>query len=123
MSEAGDYAPREAWIFDKRNDGIIMEMKRQQHLQDQRLAGHQFVLSNDNSIADIAIFAWYDAFLAGWTNASSEFLRPRAYPNLKRWGDQIAAQPAVQRGGKGNRIHSAALGALCGRCNASDFDQ
>jgi GST-like protein len=49
------------------------------------------IAGQEYSIADIAIFPW----LRSWQNQGIDWAD---YPALKRWFDQIAERPAVQRG-------------------------
>jgi len=57
---------------------------------DTRLKGRNF-LAGEYSIADIAHFPWINKY-------SQLNIFIDAYPNLKRWFDQLSARPAVQRG-------------------------
>ena len=57
---------------------------------DRRLAEREFV-TNDYSIADIAIWPWVSRF--EWQTVDL-----KEYPNVKRWYETIARRPAVQRG-------------------------
>jgi GST-like protein len=67
------------------------EAKRIYGVLDKRLAGRDWVASDDYSIADIAIFPW----LRSWQNQGIDWAD---FPHLKRWFDRVAARPAVQRG-------------------------
>ncbi len=66
------------------------ETDRLYSVLDKRLGEAAFV-AGDYSIADIAIFPWAARF--EWQRISLE-----EFPNVKRWYDEIAARPAVQRG-------------------------
>ena len=57
---------------------------------DTRLKDHEY-LAGDYSIADIANWCWARGYVWGGIDVSG-------LDNLKRWIDQIAARPAVQRG-------------------------
>jgi len=57
-----------------------------------RLENRAFV-TDDYSIADIAIWPWISRF--EWQQIDLS-----AYPNVKRWYETIAARPAVQKGYK-----------------------
>ncbi|TXG82363.1 MAG: glutathione S-transferase [Sphingomonadales bacterium] len=66
------------------------ETKRLFGVLDGHLAHNEF-LAGDYSIADIANFCWVR--IHDWSGVD---IAP--FPNLKRWMDQIAERPAVQRG-------------------------
>ncbi|RZT42643.1 glutathione binding-like protein [Cupriavidus agavae] len=67
------------------------EAKRLYGVIDKQLARHAWLAGDSYSIADIATFPW----LRSWKNQGVEL---EDYPHLKRWFDEIAARPAVQRG-------------------------
>lgn len=98
-----------------------IEVKRQLHLLDLRLADRSFILGNDYSIADIAIFPWYGGLILGWGCDSCEYLSPNEYQNLRRWAEMVRARPAVQRGRRVNM--TSGTGALRERHDAADFDK
>lgn len=77
---------------------FTMEVKRQLDLLDKQLAENEFIAGADYSIADIAIWPWYGAVIAGTAYNAAEFLQVHEYKNLVRWQHQIAQRPAVQRG-------------------------
>ncbi len=66
------------------------ETRRPYEVLDRRLAEVDF-LAGDYGIADIATWSWVS--IAGWAGIETDDL-----PHLKRWIDEIAARPAVQRG-------------------------
>ena len=66
------------------------ESRRLLEVLDTRLKDNEF-LAGDYSIADIANWAWARGYEWGGINIDG-------LDNLKRWIDQIAARPAVQRG-------------------------
>ena len=69
------------------------EANRLTGVLDRRLAETRFLAGDEYSIADIAVFPWM-------RNAERRGIDMNAYPNAKRWFDEIAARPAVQRGVK-----------------------
>jgi len=69
------------------------EANRLTGVLDRRLAEARFLAGDEYSIADIAVFPWM-------RNAERRGIDMNAYPNAKRWFDEIAARPAVQRGVK-----------------------
>jgi len=85
-------------------DRYAMEVKRQYDVLDRHLAGNEYMAGPDYSIADIAIWPWYGAVMLGqaYDNAAT-FLSLADYKNVRRWVDQVAARPAVQRGRLINR--------------------
>lgn len=67
------------------------EAKRLYGVLDKRLAEHAYLAGDTYSIADIATFPW----LRSWENQGVNLAD---YTHVKRWFDEIAARPAVQRG-------------------------
>lgn len=60
---------------------------------DRRLADSEYLAGADYSIADIATFPWTMP-----KQQEMHRIDGSQYPNVKRWGETIAARPAVQRG-------------------------
>jgi GST-like protein len=79
---------------------------------------------DDYSIADIAIWPWYGAVMLGQAyDGAAQFLSLSDYTNVRRWVDQIAARPAVQRGRRVNRNPTEANPEFIPeRHSRSDFD-
>ncbi len=67
------------------------EAKRLYGVIDKRLEQAPYLAGDDYTIADIATFPW----LRSWKNQGIAW---EDYPHAKRWFDEIAARPAVQRG-------------------------
>jgi GST-like protein len=67
------------------------EAKRLYGVIDKQVAKEGFLAGSEYTIADIATFPW----LRSWKNQGVDI---EEFPNLKRWFDEIAARPAVQRG-------------------------
>lgn len=67
------------------------EMDRLYNVADRRLADHRFLAGDDYTIADIASFGWLRTH--EFQGQSLDGL-----DNVRRWLDEIAARPAVQRG-------------------------
>lgn len=99
-----------------------MEAKRQLDVLDKQLAKHDYIAGNEYSIADIAIWPWYGALVLGQTYDAAEFLDANSYVHLKRWAENIAARPAVQRGRIVNRTEAQAGLGLAERHSAADID-
>ncbi len=104
-------------------DRFTMEVKRQMHLLDSLLAERRFLAGEDYSIADIATWPWYGNLVFGTQYHAGEFLNVGEYTHLRRWADEIAARPAVQRGRKVNRLSGEDWECLPERHDASDFDR
>lgn len=67
------------------------EARRLYGVIDKRLAASPYLAGDTYTIADIATFPW----LRSWKNQGIDW---DDYPHAKRWFDEIAARPAVQRG-------------------------
>lgn len=98
---------------------FTMEVKRQLDVMDQHLAQNQFMVGDDYTIADMAIFPWYGRTVHGESYKAGDFLDVQSYTHVRRWADEILARPAVQRGRIVNKTED---GMLLERHAASDFD-
>ena len=67
------------------------EAKRLYGVMDKQLSKHRYIAGDEYTIADIACFPW----TRSWKNQGIDWA---GFPNAKRWHDEIAARPAVQRG-------------------------
>ena len=67
------------------------EARRLYGVADRRLGETRFLAGDDYTIADIASFPWTRSHERQGVDFAD-------YPNVKRWFDEIAARPAVQRG-------------------------
>jgi glutathione S-transferase len=72
---------------------FVGEVDRLCGVMDAQLSANRFLAASEYTIADIISWPW--AFLLGrlidenlWTT----------FPNLKRWVDEVAARPAVEKG-------------------------
>jgi GST-like protein len=101
-------------------DRYAMETKRQLHVLDTNLAAREYVIGDEYTIADIAIYTWYGAIMASAYNAQ-EFLAVHEYAHVKRWMDLIEARPGLKRGRIVNRTFGAE-GQLAERHDAGDID-
>ena len=72
-------------------DRYTNEAKRLYNVMDRRLDGREWIAGGDYSIADMAVFPWC-------RTPERRGVDHAEYPNFKRWYDQVAARPAVQRG-------------------------
>ncbi len=100
-------------------DRYAMETKRLLHVLDTNLARREYVIGDDYTIADIAIYTWYGAIMSSAYSAQ-EFLSVGEYAHVKRWMDLLEARPGVQRG----RIVNRNFGdpQLAERHSAADID-
>lgn len=82
---------------DKRpRDRFVSEAKRLLKVLDQRLAGRAWVMGDDYTIADIAIFPWVNN-LVGFYGAG-ELVGIDDFPEVRRVVAAFIARPAVARG-------------------------
>ena len=113
------YAPAK---FEYPINRYAMEVKRQLDVLDRQLADNRFLIGDDYTIADMAVWPWYGAMVKGQLYEAGEFLSVHEYKNVLRWTDEIAKRPAVQRGRKVNRAWGEPSSQLFERHDASDFD-
>lgn len=82
---------------DKRpRDRYVNESKRILRVLDDRLAGRQWIMGDEYTIADVATFPWVRN-LIGFYDAR-ELVGFEQYPNVSRALDVFVARPAVARG-------------------------
>ena len=112
------YAPEK---FQYPIDRYTLEVKRQLDVLDKHLAANHFMCGNEYTIADMAIWPWYGVLVQGGLYSAAEFLSVHEYVNLKRWADEIAARPAVQRGTRVNRAWGDEATRVLERHSAADF--
>ena len=98
-----------------------MEVKRQLDVLDKNLATRKYMIGDEYTIADIAIWPWYGDLVLGRLYEAAEFLDVSSYPNLLRWARDVGNRPAVQRGYKVNRTWGRLEDQLHERHDASDF--
>ncbi|KXT78322.1 glutathione-dependent disulfide-bond oxidoreductase [Streptococcus sp. DD13] len=80
-------------------DRYTMETKRQLDLLDQLLAKRSYIIGEEYSIADIAIWSWYGRLLQDQIYpGAATFLDATSYPHLLDWAEKINQRPAVQAG-------------------------
>ena len=103
-------------------DRFAMEVKRQLDVLDQHLAKNEYMVGDEYTIADIAIWPWYGSLAKGVLYESAEFLQVHEYKNVNRWADQLMERPAVKRGRMVNRAFGEPESQLLERHDASDFD-
>ncbi|MEL6520686.1 MAG: glutathione-dependent disulfide-bond oxidoreductase [Pseudomonadota bacterium] len=113
------YAPEK---FEYPINRFTMETKRQLDVLDRHLADNTYMVGDDYTIADIAIWPWYGQLVLGRLYSAAEFLDVTSYTNVLRWAEAIDARPAVQRGRMVNRAFGEPEMQLHERHAASDFD-
>lgn len=113
------YAP-EKWQYPI--DRYAMEVKRQLDVLDKRLADNAYLSGGAYTIADMAVWPWYGVLTQGKLYEAGEFLDVESYKNVRRWTEEIAARPAVQRGIMVNRAWGDPAKQLRERHSASDFE-
>lgn len=99
-----------------------MEVKRQLDVLDRNLAERSYLAGEEYSIADIATWPWYGVLVTGELYDAQEFLDVGSYRHVRRWAEQIAARPAVQRGRRVNRTWGPEEEQLRERHSAADLD-
>jgi GST-like protein len=103
-------------------DRYAMEVKRQMDVLDRNLADREFIIGDEYTIADMAIFPWYGAMAKGLLYDAGEFLSVHEYTNVIRWAEQIYAREPVKRGRMVNRAWGEPSSQLLERHDASDFE-
>ncbi len=104
-------------------DRFAMEVKRQLDVLDRHLADHRYMVGEEYTIADMAIWPWYGGMVKGVLYEAAEFLQVQEYRHVIRWADAIAERPAVQRGRRVNRAWGDPASQLLERHDAADFDR
>ena len=113
------YAP-EKWEYPINR--FTMEVKRQLDVLDKHLANNRFIVGDDYTIADIAIWPWYGGTVLGWQYKAGTFLDVKSYKNVVRWAEEIWARPAVKRGRMVNRTYGTLNEQVIERHSAADFE-
>ncbi|WP_411816573.1 glutathione-dependent disulfide-bond oxidoreductase [Hyphococcus sp. DH-69] len=113
------YAPKK---FEYPINRFSMEVKRQLDVLDKNLANRRYMIGDDYTIADIAIYPWYGWMAHGKLYDAGEFLQVTEYKNLVRWAEELAERPAVKRGRMVNRTFGDPATQLHERHDASDFE-
>ncbi|MBM0103191.1 glutathione-dependent disulfide-bond oxidoreductase [Steroidobacter sp. S1-65] len=103
-------------------DRYAMETKRQLDVLNRRLANHEYLVGDEYTIADMAVFPWYGGMVKGWLYDAGEFLSVHEYKHVLRWADLLLARPAVVRGRMVNRTSGDLASQLHERHDASDFE-
>ncbi|MEC6881347.1 glutathione-dependent disulfide-bond oxidoreductase [Photobacterium piscicola] len=102
---------------------FTMEVKRQLDVLDKQLASHQYIVGDEYSIADIAMWPWYGNLVLGHLYSASEFLDVASYVHVQRWATMILNRPAVQRGRIVNRTWGEVWEQLPERHDVQDITE
>jgi GSH-dependent disulfide-bond oxidoreductase len=102
-------------------DRYTMEVKRQLDLLDRNLAARRYIIGDDYSIADMAIWPWYGGLVLHNLYDAAVFLQVESYRHVLRWAREIEARPAVRRGVRVNRTWGPEAERLAERHGREDF--
>lgn len=99
-----------------------METKRQFDVLNQRLAERPYLVGDELTIADFAVWPWYGSLALGrlYSDANT-FLDVASYEHVMRWAKEISERPAVVRGRKVNRNSGPEEDQVPERHSAADF--
>ena len=101
---------------------FTMETKRQLDVLDKHLGDNHYMIGDEYTIADIAIWPWYGVLCLGKQYNAGKFLDVDSYTNMQRWTREIGQREAVIRGRAVNRSIGEKNERLHERHDASDFD-
>ena len=99
-----------------------METKRLLDVLNRRLAETPFLGGDAYSIADMATWPWFGGLMNNTAYGAAKFLDVERYTHVRRWVDEIAARPAVQRGVIVNSVKGEPHEQLHERHSAADID-
>jgi GST-like protein len=112
------YAPAK---FEYPINRFTMEVKRQLDVLDRNLAARRYLIGDEYTIADMAVYPWYGQLVIGRLYEAQEFLDAKSYTNVVRWASEIQKRPAVQRGERVNRTWGPEAERVPERHSASDL--
>jgi|UPI000581A89A GST-like protein len=107
-------------------DRFTMETKRQLDVLNRQLEQNKYMVGDEYTIADIAIYPWYGWLVLGqgYGDAATFLNVEEDYPHVIRWAKMIEARPAVQRGSIVNKFWGDNEDAqLLERHSADDFQK
>jgi GSH-dependent disulfide-bond oxidoreductase len=102
-------------------DRFAMETKRQLHVLDTHLADNEYMVGDEYTIADMAIWPWYGSIMRE-AYAAQEFLSVHEYQNLERWVKLVGSRETVKRGRMVNRTFGKPETQVRERHDARDFE-
>ena len=103
-------------------DRFTMEVKRQFDVLDRHLAENRYMVGDEYTIADMAIWPWYGGVISNVVYEAADFLEAHTYEHLNRWTNEIGERDAVKRGKMVNRSWGELSSQLRERHHASDFE-
>lgn len=104
-------------------DRFTMETKRQLDVLDKHLAKNKYIVGDEYTIADMAIFPWYGSLVLGtlYNDAKTFLNADEEYPNVTQWATSMMDRPAVKRGMIVNKTWGDVQ--LPERHDSTDFDK
>jgi len=103
-------------------DRFAMEVKRQLDVLNKHLENNEYMVGDEYTIADIAIYPWYGALVRGKVYSATEFLDTESYTHVVEWAQKISKRDAVKRGTIVNKTFGNPAAQLHERHDAADFD-
>lgn len=103
-------------------DRFAMETKRQLDVLDRNLEKRDYMIGDEYTIADMAVWPWYGALAKGRLYDAGEFLQVHEYTHVVRWAEKIGERPAARRGRMVNRTWGDPASQLHERHSAADFE-
>ena len=103
-------------------DRFAMEVKRQLDVLNKHLDGKEYMVAEEYTIADIAIWPWYGLVALGTQYDAGEFLQVDKYKNVVKWAKNIGSRPTVERARMINRITGDEMERVEERHNKSDLE-
>jgi len=71
---------------------------------DRNLAERRYLIGDEYTIADMAVFPWYGGVVIHNLYNAEEFLEAKSYANVVRWASELQERPAVRRGQRVNKV-------------------
>ena len=99
-----------------------MEVKRQLDVLNKHLDGKEYMVAEEYTIADIAIWPWYGLVALGTQYDAGEFLQVDEYKNVVKWAKNIGSRPTVERARMINRITGDKMEQVEERHDKSDLE-
>tara|TARA_Y100000741_G_C18242413_1_gene554156 strand:- start:506 stop:1378 length:873 start_codon:yes stop_codon:yes gene_type:complete len=103
-------------------DRFAMEVKRQLDVLNKHLDGKEYMVAEEYTIADIAIWPWYGLVALGTQYDAGEFLQVDEYKNVVKWAKNIGSRPTVERARMINRITGDKMEQVEERHDKSDLE-
>ena len=100
---------------------FAMEVKRQLDVLDRNLAERRYLIGDEYTIADMAVFPWYGGVVLANIYDAEVFLDAKSYTNVVRWASEIQQRPAVRRGQRVNKVFGPEAERVPERHAASDL--